>query len=71
VTEEVNNIYFYLYKENLWWNPVCLEKLMYITVHSSARTSDLVECKNLFSTASKRFGHNQYRSFLLIRRNIL
>jgi hypothetical protein len=29
VAEEDNNIYLYLCKENLRWNPVCLEKLMY------------------------------------------
>lgn len=66
MAEEDNNTYLYLCKENLRWNPVCLEKLMYITVHSSARTSDLVDSKNLFSAASKRSGHNQYRSFVLI-----
>jgi len=71
VAEDDNNIYLYLCKENLGWNPVCLEKLMYITAHSSARISDLVDGKNFFSDASKRFDHNQYRSFLLIWTNLL
>jgi hypothetical protein len=71
VAEEDNNIYLYLCKENLTWNPVCLEKLMYITIYSSARTSGVVDSKNLFSAASKRFGHNQYRSFFLMWTSLL
>jgi len=58
VAEEDNNIYLYLCKENLSWNPVCLEELMYITVYSSARTLGIVDSKHLFSAASKRFGRN-------------
>lgn len=68
---EEDNIYLYLCKENLRWNPVCLEKLMYITVYSSARTLGVVDGKNLFSAASKRFGRNQYRSFLLMWTSLL
>jgi hypothetical protein len=49
---EEDNIYLYLCKENLKWNLVCLEKLIYVTLHSSARTSGLVDSKNLFIAAS-------------------
>ena len=63
MAEEDNNTYLYLCKENFRWNPLFLEKLKYITVHSSSRTSGLVDSKNLFIAASKRFGHKQYGSF--------
>lgn len=71
MAEEDNSIYLYVCKENLRWNPVCLEKLMYIAVHNSARTLGLVDSKNLLSAASKRFGHTQSRFFLLIRTSLL
>lgn len=71
MAEEDNSIYLYLRKENLRWNPVCLEKFMYITVPSSARTLGHVDSKNLLSATSKRFGHTQYRFFLLILTSLL
>ena len=44
---------------------------MYITIHNSAKTLGLVDSKNLLSAASKRFGHTQYRFFLLISTSLL
>jgi hypothetical protein len=71
MTEKDNNIYLHLCKENLRCNPVHFEKLMTISVHSSARTLALVDRKNLFNAASKRFGHTQYQYFLLTGMSLL